>query len=52
MLGCKRDPNDDSVAVIDTYNPTTQYAPNEVDPTQEGVCTHSTNFDNGRITCS
>ena len=52
MLGCKRDSSDNSVAVIDTYNPSTRYDPNEVDPTQKGVCTHSTNFNNGRITCS
>ena len=52
MLGCIRDTNDDSVAVIDTYNPTPQYTSNRADPTQEGVCTHSTDFNNGRITCS
>ena len=51
MLACIRDASDDSVAVIDAYNPEGQYTPNARDPDQAGVCPYTTSFSNGIITC-
>ena len=52
MLGCVRDPSDNMVAVVDTYNPVPRYAPNILDTNQDGVCIYNTQFSNGRLICS
>ena len=52
MLACHRSPSSDMVAVVDTWNPNPRYTANQLDPNQNGVCTHSAQFVNGRINCT
>ena len=52
VLGCIRDPNSNNrVSVVDANNPSRQYSANQLDTDQSGLCAHSTNFNNGRVTC-
>ena len=50
MIGCRVD-SGSTVSVVDTWNPSPNYSPNQVDDTQDGVCTHSASFTGGRISC-
>ena len=50
VLACKRDSNSDTVAVIDTWNPNS-YS-NMLDASQLGICQHTTQYNNGRISCT
>ena len=50
MIGCRVD-SGSTVSVVDTWNPSPNYSDNQLDPTQDGVCTHSANFTGGRISC-
>ena len=50
MIGCKVDA-DGMVSVVDTWNPSPNYSPNQVDDNQDGVCTHFANFTAGKIQC-
>ena len=43
--------SDSLVHVVDSWNPSPNHTPTEVDATQEGVCIHSANFSNNRISC-
>ena len=50
VLGCKRDSSSDTVAVIDTWNPNSRS--NILDASQSGICQHTTQYNNGRISCT
>ncbi|XP_011403771.2 PREDICTED: putative ferric-chelate reductase 1 [Amphimedon queenslandica] len=50
VVGCKRDPADGSVSVIDTWNPSTRS--NLLDASQSGICRHTADYSNGRISCT
>ncbi|XP_019851676.1 PREDICTED: flocculation protein FLO11-like isoform X2 [Amphimedon queenslandica] len=50
VVGCKRNPADGSVSVIDTWNPSTRS--NLLDASQSGICRHTAGYSNGRISCT
>ena len=52
MLGCVRNPSDNMVAVVDSYNPVPRYAANRLDTNQDGVCIYNTSAIDGRLICS
>ena len=51
VLACKRDSSSDTVAVIDTWNPSSGRS-NMLDASQSGICQHTTQYNNGRISCT
>jgi len=51
VLGCNRGQMD-VVSVVDTWNLDAPTRFNELDDIQDGVYAHSTDFDNGRISCN
>ena len=50
VLGCRVN-SDNTVTVVDGWNPTPNRSPNQLDNTQEGLCTYNTGYINGRISC-
>ena len=48
VLGCKVE--NDAVVVLDGWNPNGR-SPNQADSNSSGICTHSTNYTNGRLSC-
>ena len=48
-MGCRVDSG--SITVIDTWNPTPNYAPNQADGSTDGLCVHNSGYTNGRISC-
>ena len=51
VIGCKVE-SDGNVSVVDTWNPTPRYSPNQIDDDgQIGVCTRFATYTNGRIRC-
>ena len=51
VLACKRDSSSDTVAAIDTWNPSSGRS-NMLDDSQSGICQHTTQYNNGRISCT
>ena len=39
------------MTVVDGWNPIPNHSPNQLDNTQEGLCTYNTGYTNGRISC-
>ena len=52
VLACKRDSSSDTVAVIDTWNLDSPARSNILDASQSGICQHTTQYNNGRISCT
>ena len=50
VIGCRVD-TDDMVVIVDTWNPSPNYSPNQLDTSQDGVCPHLASYSNGRIHC-
>ena len=50
VLGCRVN-TDNTVTVVDGWNPMPNRSPNQLDNTQEGLCTYNTGYTNGRISC-
>lgn len=48
VLGCKQDESG-NVGIIDSWNGANP--PNEIDPTQEGMCNYSSSFVDGKFSC-
>ena len=51
VLGCKYDSTSEMVYAINTWNPSPRHTPNEIDPTQDGMCVYGTEKINTRISC-
>ena len=48
VVGCMQD-NAGNVGIIDSWNGETP--PNKIDPTQEGMCNHSSSYVDGKFSC-
>ena len=50
VIGCRVN-GDNTITIIDSWNPSGFHIPNQLDATQEGLCPQKAEYINGRISC-